>query len=197
MSYHPHAQPRPAGHHRETASRIRWVAAEESSGALPVGSARPLLRRVLATLVVLPCLACQGTRPADLGEVAGRLRACPPSPNCVSSDADDADHAVAPIRILGSPERAFAEVRRMVSEWPRTEIVRAEPGYLHVECTSAVMRFVDDLELALRPAAGVIAVRSASRIGYSDLGVNRRRVERLRTALVEAGVAEPAPEPTP
>jgi len=136
-------------------------------------------------------LGCHGTRPADLGEVAGALRACPPSPNCVSSDAHDADHAVAPIRITAPPEQAWAAAVRIVSGWDRTELVRSEAGYLHVECTSALMRFVDDLELVLRPAREEIAVRSASRLGYSDLGANRRRVERLRAELVEAGVAAP------
>lgn len=123
--------------------------------------------------------------------MAGSLRACPSSPNCVSSDARDAGHRIDPIRIVGPPEEAFEAARRVVAGWPRSEVVRDEPDFLHVECTSAVMRFVDDLELLLRSDRAEIAVRSASRVGYSDLGVNRRRVERLREELVAAGVARP------
>jgi uncharacterized protein (DUF1499 family) len=66
--------------------------------------------------------------------------------------------------------------------------VNETPGYLHAECRSALFGFVDDLELHLRVSEGVIAVRSASRLGYSDLGVNRRRVEILRTSLINRGM---------
>jgi uncharacterized protein (DUF1499 family) len=78
-----------------------------------------------------------------------------------------------------------------VSSLPRTTIVDDSGQYLHAECRSAVFRFVDDLELHLRPDEGAIAVRSASRLGYSDFGVNRGRVETLRRKLVSAGVVKP------
>jgi uncharacterized protein (DUF1499 family) len=67
-------------------------------------------------------------------------------------------------------------------------VITESDNYLHAECESAVFGFVDDLELHLRSLEGVIAVRSASRLGYSDLGVNRRRVERLRAMLARQGV---------
>jgi uncharacterized protein (DUF1499 family) len=73
-------------------------------------------------------------------------------------------------------------------ELPRTRIVKETEDYLHAECRSALFRFVDDLELQLRPSESIIAVRSASRLGYSDLGVNRRRVEGLRESLTRLGV---------
>jgi len=148
-----------------------------------------------AALMVLMLSACGGARPRDVGEVAGRLRACPDSPNCVSSDASDEEHGIAPIEILGPPERAFDAARRIVSAWPRTEIVSDGPLMMHVECTSAIMRFVDDLELVLRPLRGEIAVRSASRVGYSDMGVNRRRVEKLREEMIREGFARAADAP--
>jgi uncharacterized protein (DUF1499 family) len=75
-----------------------------------------------------------------------------------------------------------------VAKLPRTRIVTDAEGYLHAECRSALLGFVDDLELHLRPADAQIAVRSASRLGYSDMGVNRRRVEALRAALAARGV---------
>jgi uncharacterized protein (DUF1499 family) len=147
----------------------------------------------LALALLLLGAACGGTRPEDLGEVSGLLRTCPGSPNCVSSDARDDDHRVEPIAIVGAPDAAFARARQVVADWPRTELVRDEAGYLHAECKSRLLRFVDDLELSLRADRGEIAVRSASRLGYSDLGVNRDRIERLRDELVAAGVAAPAP----
>ena len=76
----------------------------------------------------------------------------------------------------------------LVSELPRTRIIKEGSGYLHAECQSALLGFVDDLELHLRSSEGVIAVRSASRLGYSDFGVNRRRVEALRSFFIDRGM---------
>lgn len=137
-------------------------------------------------LAALP--GCAGRRPAASGVVDGRLAPCPRTPNCVGSDETRPRHQIAPFELAAPPDRAWRALREELSRWPRTRIVRDEPGYLHAECASRVFRFVDDLELHLRPAEGRIAVRSASRIGYSDLGVNRRRVEALREALRARGV---------
>jgi uncharacterized protein (DUF1499 family) len=118
----------------------------------------------------------------------GRLAPCAGSPNCVSSDAGDAQHGIAPLALAAPAADAWRAARDAVAALPRTAIVAESAGYLHAECRSALFRFVDDLELHLRDAEGVIAVRSASRVGYSDLGVNRRRVEALRSALRARGV---------
>lgn len=115
---------------------------------------------------------------------------CPNSPNCVSSDATDAPHRVEPFEIILPVHTAWRLAREAVNSLPRTKITQATENYLHAECTSAVFRFVDDLELELRTDKGVIAVRSASRTGYSDFGVNRRRVERLREALRSRGAVK-------
>ncbi len=117
-----------------------------------------------------------------------RLAPCPASPNCVSSDARDARHAIAPLALAAPPQEAWRAARDAVAALPRTRIVEETADSLHAECRSALFGFVDDLELELRAAEGAIAVRSASRLGYSDLGVNRRRVESLRAALRERGV---------
>jgi len=117
------------------------------------------------------------------------LTGCPASPNCVSSDAVDGAHAIAPLQlIVSSPADGWRAVRKIIDELPRTKIISSTDDYLHAECTSAVFGFVDDLELHLRPAEKLLAVRSASRLGYSDLGVNRKRVESLRGVLRERGV---------
>jgi len=131
-------------------------------------------------------MACAGTRPTDLGVSGGMLRACPSSPNCVSSGAEDAGHKVAPLVLSAPAAQAWAAAREAVLALPRTVIVSEQEGYLHAECTSARMGYVDDLELAR--VGNRIEVRSASRVGYGDGGVNRARVAAVRAALVQAGV---------
>ena len=131
--------------------------------------------------------ACAGSRPTNLGVTDSRLAPCPSSPNCVSSDAIDEDHAIAPLALGDDRPDVWARVRAAVSELPRTRIVTATDDYLHAECATAVFGFVDDLELHRRSAESIVAVRSASRVGHSDFGVNRARVESLRAALADDG----------
>jgi len=106
----------------------------------------------------------------------------------VSSDAADAAHAVVPFHLIVAPDEGWRAVRTAIDGLPRTQIVSSTDDYLHVECRSAVFGFVDDLELHLRPQEKLIAVRSAARLGHSDFGVNRKRVEGLRAVLYERGV---------
>ncbi len=151
-----------------------------------VGALRRALRIVVIVLV-LAALAMAG-RLVLLARKGGsvvqeRMASCPASPNCVSSQEERASHRVEPLSVVGSPSDAFRRAAEAVRTLPRTTIRTEESGYLHAECASALFGFVDDLELELDQAAGVIHVRSASRVGHSDLGVNRRRVERLRAAL--------------
>lgn len=158
-------------------------------------------RRILAAALLGPGLLLaldagamgllSGTRPEDLGVRDGRLAPCRPTPNCVSSFADpvtDAGHHVAPLRPQGDAAVAFGKLKEWIAAGERVAIVRAEADYLHAEHTSKLMGFVDDLELALDRRAGVIHVRSASRLGRSDFGVNRDRVEALRARLEAAGL---------
>jgi uncharacterized protein (DUF1499 family) len=142
---------------------------------------------VVGILFIVPLLSCAGKRPSNLGVSDGRLAPCSSAPNCVCSDASDEGHAIAPFELAGPIAEAWQRAREAVSELPRTRIVTDEEGYLHAECRSAVFGFVDDLELHLRGEEGTIAVRSASRVGYSDFGVNRRRVETLRSSLLGKG----------
>ena len=136
----------------------------------------------------MPLLSCAGKRPLNLGVSDTGLASCPSSSNCVSSDAPDTRHHISPLQLTVAPTEAWATVREIVSKLPRTRIVEETADYLHAECQSALFGFVDDLELHLRPAEKIIAVRSASRLGYSDFGVNRRRVEGLRASLTSRGV---------
>ena len=123
------------------------------------------------------------TRPANLGVTNGRLAPPRRTPNCVSSQADpaDAEHFVAPIVFSGD----FSLLEKTVAGMPGATVVEANEGYLYAEFRSRLLRFVDDFELLRDAQAGVVHVRSASRLGRRDFGVNRARVERLRR-LIEA-----------
>ena len=141
----------------------------------------------IAALIVLsamPLFSCAGKRPSSLGVKNGLLAPCPSSPNCVSSDAGDGEHHVTHFLLALAPEKAWPVARELVSGPPRTHIVTERADYLHAEGRSFLFGFVDDLELQLRPGEGIVAVRSASRLGYSDFGVNRRRIEDLRASLI-------------
>ena len=124
-----------------------------------------------------------GTPPTTLGERDGALAPCRGTPNCVSSLATDAGHAIAPIAIEGDAGRAWRRLVDAVGESRGARIVANDGHYLRAEFTSAILGFVDDAEFLLDARAQVIHVRSASRLGRSDFGVNRKRIEHLR-ALV-------------
>jgi uncharacterized protein (DUF1499 family) len=108
------------------------------------------------------------------------LAPCPASPNCVSSQATDTEHFTEPLYFTGDATLAWNRLKSALGTESRLSIVEDTGGYLHAEARSLVFRFVDDIEFVLDPEAGVIQVRSASRTGYCDFGVNRRRVERIR-----------------
>jgi uncharacterized protein (DUF1499 family) len=119
-----------------------------------------------------------------------RISGCPSSPNCVSSLARDEAHRASPIPVEVAPEDAWGMLKRALATEPRVRIVeeRKDQWYLRAEATSLVFRFVDDVEFQFDPARKLLHVRSASRVGYWDLGVNRRRVERLQEALRNQGL---------
>lgn len=125
--------------------------------------------------------ACSGTAPGNLGVEEGHLRDCPPSPNCVSSQASDSDHRIAALPLQGDPASTRTRLLRLLAQAPRVTVVTQEAHYLRAEFTSQVMRFVDDVEFLIGQQA--VEVRSASRLGHSDLGVNRKRIEGLRQQL--------------
>ncbi len=108
------------------------------------------------------------------------LSLCPSSPNCVSSLSADAGHGVAPIVFSGPAQRAFAAFKNVIRAQPRAKVVAEGPDFVKAEFSSRVFKFVDDVEAVLDASKSIIHVRSASRTGYWDLGVNRARVERLR-----------------
>ena len=136
----------------------------------------------------MPIFSFSGTRPANLGIKNSQLAPCPSPPNCVSSDAADGVHRVGAFPLALAADQAWPAVRQIVAKQQRTRVIKETDEYLYAECRSAFFGFVDDLELNLRPQQNLIAVRSAARLGYSDFGINRRRIESLRELLREQGV---------
>jgi len=127
-----------------------------------------------------------GTRPDNLGVHDGRLAPPKRTPNNVSSQTNkntDPQHYIEPLHYTGDARQAWAALRRVVDAMPRVKIVKSEPNYLYAEFTSKLMGFVDDTEFYLDEKAGVIQVRSASRLGRGDYGVNRARIEYIRAKL--------------
>lgn len=147
------------------------------------------MKKLLLLLLTLPLLAllglgglsCASAQAPASGLLDGALRPCPDSPNCVSSQAEpDSPAHIAPLDFEGDPAAAFERLVAWINQLPRTEQLALEPGYAHFEFTTRLLRFRDDLELQLDAGARKIHVRSASRVGHSDLGTNRARVESIR-----------------
>ena len=118
-----------------------------------------------------------GQKPSDLGVKDGKLAACPGTPNCVNSQSDDAQSKIEPL-----PAKSMAEIKKVLESMERTTIVEETDNYLYAEFKSKLMGYVDDVEFYLDDA-NAVQVRSASRLGKSDLGVNRKRVEEIRSKL--------------
>ncbi len=121
--------------------------------------------------------ACVGEPPTNIGVQDGRLIACPDSPNCVSSYESDETHGIAPLNAT------LDQIQSVLRGLEEANIVSVEGNYLYAEFTSRIMGYVDDVEFLHDPATGMTHVRSASRLGYSDLGANRNRIETIRNAI--------------
>lgn len=139
------------------------------------------------------CLALMRSACAVGQEVdRNRIEACPPSPNCVSSRSPDMARQIAPLQLQVGSDRAWEGLRAALAAEERTRIVEEVrgDGYMRAEATSLVFGFVDDLEFQILPEDHLIHLRSAARVGYWDLGVNRRRTERIGGRLRDAGVVK-------
>ena len=145
--------------------------------------------RMLSSVVMLSLLiiGCTGVRPVNLGIKDGKLAPCPSSPNCVSSQSTDREHTVEPLSFPGTATEAHAGIRKIILSMKRSRIITDTDIYIHAEFTSAIFRFVDDAEFWFDESAKVIHVRSAARLGHSDLGVNRKRIEDIRARWKASG----------
>lgn len=111
--------------------------------------------------------------------LAVSLAPCPSSPNCVSTEARDA-HAIAPFRYTGSAPDARAALLAILRAMPRTKIVESDETTIRAEFTTRIFRFTDDATFVIDDATKTVRFRSASRVGRSDFGVNRKRMEGIR-----------------
>ncbi len=118
-------------------------------------------------------------------EPSKRLPPCPSSPNCVSTQTQDEGHAIAPLRYRKSRVEAKEALKEVIRSLPRMKLVEEGETYLHYESTSLLLRFVDDVEFLFDDETKTLHFRSASRTGYGDLGVNRKRMEQVRTLVGE------------
>ena len=129
-----------------------------------------------------------GSASAAIGINSDRLEPCPSSPNCVVSVNGDEEHQIDSITYNGDRATAKETLLKVLSVVPRTEVIENTDNYIHAESTSRIFKFVDDVEFYFPEDENVIHLRSASRVGESDLGVNRRRMEQIRLAMQDLGV---------
>ncbi|NES99438.1 MAG: DUF1499 domain-containing protein [Sphaerospermopsis sp. SIO1G1] len=124
----------------------------------------------------------------NLGIENNHLAPCPTSNNCVVSQNADAKHTIEPIKYHGEREQAKETLLKVLTVVPRTEVIEQTDNYIHALSKSRIFKFIDDVEFYLPEDESVIHIRSASRVGESDLGVNRRRMEQIRLALQDLDI---------
>lgn len=149
-----------------------------------------LMLVLLAASTGLFWLSITASRPSNLGVRDGRLAPCADSPNCVSTQAEDHEHWIAPLTCSLDSDKVINLLETIVRQQPRTRVIEKTQGYLYVEFRSALFRFTDDVEFYVEAESGRVHFRSASRVGRSDLGVNRARMERIRDAALSQDVCK-------
>jgi uncharacterized protein (DUF1499 family) len=140
--------------------------------------------QIILTMSIL-LTGCAGNM-SKLGIENGQLKACPTTPNCVSSQAKDKEHFIEPILITGSPLEAKKNILQTLKEFKQSKVKVVEDNYISAEFTSRILRFVDDVEFYFpdtKTREVIIHIRSASRMGYSDFGMNKKRIEQIRSKL--------------
>lgn len=129
-------------------------------------------------------LSFSGQKPTNLGVANGTLAALPDSPNCVSTQTTDETKKMKPVEFQVDLETALTAIEAAVREIPRTNVISKSENYLRAESSSLIFRFVDDVEFQIDESANLIHFRSASRVGHSDMGANRKRMTAVRDRLV-------------
>jgi len=156
---------------------------------------KKLLKWVVLAAILLAALAIaagqiglmQGRPPADLGVRDGKLKAPSATPNSVSSQAllwpGHEAAQIEPLALRGSGPETMARLKAVVEAMPGAKLMQSRGDYLYAQFTTRLMKYVDDTEFWFDPAAGVVQVRSASRLGERDFNVNRERIEAIRRQL--------------
>jgi uncharacterized protein (DUF1499 family) len=139
----------------------------------------------IVLIIFIFLTGCSGNLP-KLGINNGQLMQCPETPNCVNSQALDEKHFIQPIHFIGTQQEARTLLLEILKAWKRVKITVTQENYIRAEFTSTVFRFVDDVEFyfpVTQTKEIIIHIRSASRVGHSDFGANRKRIEQIRTKL--------------
>lgn len=166
-----------------------WGAAPASAQPVTLNMPTTLPTTLLMGEIAMgnkPLFSFSGKRPENLGVKDSKLAVCPNTPNCVSSQMPDSDaeHKIAPLTYKSEPAEALTKLKSVITGMERSEIISETDDYIYAEFASALMGYVDDVEFYLDPSQpNQIQVRSASRLGQSDLGVNRKRIEEIRSRL--------------
>lgn len=134
--------------------------------------------KILITTAFIGLAGCAGSPPNNLGVTNSQLAPCPSSPNCVSSYATDKDKKVAPWIYNGTQEQAQKKLVELLQAKENVTLIEDSPSYIRAEFETALMGFVDDVEFVIED--GIVKMRSASRVGYSDLGANKDRIDALQ-----------------
>lgn len=141
---------------------------------------------ILASVSCVWLLTACSSTPPELGVLNNQLTPCPDKPNCVSSFAKDKAHYIEPIQHTGTALDIKNDILSVLKSMPNSVTTQTQDNYVRAEFTSSVLRFVDDMEFYFpdtKSSITTIHIRSASRVGYADLGVNQERVEQIRSQL--------------
>ncbi len=147
-----------------------------------------MLKYILGAIIIFFIVVITGifiwsrtaSRPENLGVTNGQLAPCPDTPNCVTTQQGNPDQQMEPLRYTTSQEDAQARLVDILEQMPRSQVITNQPGYIAVEYRSPTFGFPDDTEFVFDAENNVIHFRSAARLGRSDLGVNRERMEDIR-----------------
>lgn len=145
---------------------------------------KPILLFISVTILLVA--NCTGSRPNDIGvRDNGKLLSCPDTPNCVNSFSNENDevHYIKPLKYSGDLNSAKSKLKKVILDQERVKIVTESDKYIYAEFTTLMMRFVDDVEFLFNDETKTLHFRSASRIGRKDFGVNRNRIEKIKTEL--------------
>jgi len=149
-----------------------------------------LLGLCIGALALLAGCAAGGAQPetnpsATFDRQTGQFAPCPQKPNCVSSQESGKQHGIDPLPFAGDLANSKARILEIVTAMPRSQVEADEPDYLHVTFRSRIFRFVDDVEFYFDEDSEIIHFRVAARTGYSDMGINRKRMDAIRQALAK------------
>ena len=157
------------------------------SNLTTIARLRNIIFSVFLTLII-SCIVPATASASDLGIESGSLRPCPTSPNCVVSQNADAKHAIAPITYHVTRDKARETLLKVLTVVPRTTVIEQTDNYIHAISKSRIFKFVDDVEFYFPSNDSVIHIRSSSRVGDSDFGVHRTRLEQIRLALRDLNI---------